>query len=235
MQNQGQNIKSPISNQGATGLYNPQPAVNQFAQSWNQNAATSPAPVPKAKGGLAHFADGGMAMATPTPTASYYSFGAPTFHNFGEAGAYADGGEVLSDIEDLVRQKLFMQSNQKQLNQMQNNAGIQPTQAFANGGSAHPMGEPLFMSEGASVNHYVQGPGTGQSDDIPAMLADGEYVLDAETVAALGDGSNKAGAQVLDQWRQQIRAHKRGGGLASIPPKSLGPDGYMAKVRGGMR
>lgn len=216
----------------------------------NSMVATPPG---MAMGGLAHMNMGGQA-----PSAHYYSFGSPTFHNFGEASAYADGGAV-HDLEELVKERLSEQSKMKpqvpnmadggmmnlppelmhqlQFNKLQRDAGLMETggMGFASGGSTgHPMGEPLFMSEGASVNHYVQGPGTGQSDDIPAMLADGEYVLDAETVAALGDGSNKAGAQVLDQWRQQIRAHKRGGGLASIPPKSLGPDGYMAKVKGGM-
>lgn len=59
----------------------------------------------------------------------------------------------------------------------------------------------------------VSGPGAGRSDDIPAVLSDGEYVIDAETVALLGDGSSKAGAAKLDQMRQQIRKHK-GGALA---------------------
>jgi hypothetical protein len=74
---------------------------------------------------------------------------------------------------------------------------------------------------------YVEGPGDGQSDDIPAMLADGEYVIDAETVAQLGNGSNKAGAKVLDQFRENIRAHKRGAPHDKIPPKSKSPLAYL--------
>lgn len=54
----------------------------------------------------------------------------------------------------------------------------------------------------------VNGPGTGRSDEIPAMLSDGEYVMDAETVALLGDGSSKAGAERLDQFRANVRKHK---------------------------
>jgi hypothetical protein len=54
----------------------------------------------------------------------------------------------------------------------------------------------------------VNGPGTGRSDDIPAVLSDGEYVIDAETVALLGDGSSKAGAKKLDELRVKIRKHK---------------------------
>lgn len=74
---------------------------------------------------------------------------------------------------------------------------------------------------------YVEGPGDGQSDDIPAMLADGEYVIDAETVAQLGNGSNKAGAKVLDKFRQNIRAHKRSAPHDKIPPKAKSPLTYL--------
>ena len=74
---------------------------------------------------------------------------------------------------------------------------------------------------------YVEGAGDGQSDDIPAMLADGEYVIDAETVAQLGNGSNKAGAKVLDEFRKNIRAHKRSAPHDKIPPKAKSALAYL--------
>lgn len=73
----------------------------------------------------------------------------------------------------------------------------------------------------------VSGPGTGQSDDIPAMLSDGEYVIDAATVADLGDGSNEAGAKKLDAMRKRIRAQKRRAPTNKIPPKAKGIGHYM--------
>jgi hypothetical protein len=82
---------------------------------------------------------------------------------------------------------------------------------------------------------YVDGIGDGQSDDIPAMLADGEYVIDSETVSALGNGSNKAGAKVLDQFRHGVRSHKRSAPLDKIPPKAKSPLEYIrmgAKMKG---
>lgn len=63
------------------------------------------------------------------------------------------------------------------------------------------------MAEGGDT-FAVNGPGTGRSDEIPAMLSDGEYVIDAETVALLGDGSSKAGAERLDQFRINVRRDK---------------------------
>lgn len=77
----------------------------------------------------------------------------------------------------------------------------------------------------------VEGPGDGQSDDIPAMLADGEYVIDADVVAALGNGSNKAGSKVLDGFRENIRKHKRSADLDKIPPKAKSPLAYLKGVK----
>lgn len=73
-------------------------------------------------------------------------------------------------------------------------------------------GGPINMNMGGlnQVSRYVRGRGTGRSDEIPAYLSDGEYVIDAETVALLGDGSNKAGANALDDMRKTVRKHKGG-------------------------
>ena len=60
----------------------------------------------------------------------------------------------------------------------------------------------------AKGGRAVEGAGTGRSDSIPAELSDGEYVIDAETVALLGDGSSRAGAKALDELRVNVRKHK---------------------------
>jgi hypothetical protein len=66
------------------------------------------------------------------------------------------------------------------------------------------------MAQGGlnALSRFVRGGGTGRSDEINAKLSDGEYVIDAETVAMLGDGSSKAGAQRLDKMRESVRQHK---------------------------
>jgi hypothetical protein len=75
---------------------------------------------------------------------------------------------------------------------------------------------------GGGDEGLLHGPGTGQSDGIagliegeqgqePVRLADGEFVVPADVVSALGDGSTKAGAQalydMLDRIRQQAYGH----------------------------
>jgi len=40
----------------------------------------------------------------------------------------------------------------------------------------------------------VEGPGTGRSDSIPALLSDGEFVMTAEAVRNAGNGDRDRGA-----------------------------------------
>jgi len=92
------------------------------------------------------------------------------------------------------------------------------------------------LSPIASRIYY--GEGTGRSDDIPAQLSDGEYVMDSETVAMLGDGSIDAGADRLDEMRTNLRKHK-GENLVKgeISSNARSPIEYMAKggVAGGRK
>ena len=101
--------------------------------------------------------------------------------------------------------------------------------ALARGGKARrkPQGALSQMSR------LSMGAGDGRSDSIEARLSDGEYVIDAETVALLGNGSTKAGAAMLDQMRQGIRQQK-GKALAkgNFSPDAKSPLAYM---KGGLK
>jgi hypothetical protein len=52
-------------------------------------------------------------------------------------------------------------------------------------------GTPEFPRKNGAIN----GPGTETSDDIPAMLSDGEFVFTAKAVRGLGKGSRRLGAK----------------------------------------
>ncbi len=41
----------------------------------------------------------------------------------------------------------------------------------------------------------INGPGTGKSDSIPAMLSDGEFMMTAEAVCNAGGGNRRKGAK----------------------------------------
>jgi hypothetical protein len=102
----------------------------------------------------------------------------------------------------------------------------------AEGGSI--MGHnPEFYSEGglsSMENRYVEGEGDGTSDEVPAMLANGEFVIPADIVSKLGNGSNEAGAGVLDQFLVEIRKHAHSNG-EKLPPDSKGPLGYLLDAK----
>lgn len=95
-------------------------------------------------------------------------------------------------------------------------------------GAGDDMDEGEFSTD--SHGNYVEGPGDGQSDDIPARLASGEYVLTAMDVARIGQGSNQAGAKKLDAFRRELA--KSSGQKQFIPP---GQDRHLGGLIEGNR
>lgn len=75
-------------------------------------------------------------------------------------------------------------------------------------------------TEYAAAGKLLEGAGDGMSDDIPAVirgkgvqraaLADGEFVIPADVVSHLGNGSTKAGAKKLHQMMARIRQARTG-------------------------
>ena len=100
----------------------------------------------------------------------------------------------------------------------------------------HPNydGTPVFRTGGLSGlgGKYVEGKGDGTSDDISAMLANGEYVFSADVVSALGNGSNKAGADKLGEMVEAIRARARSSAPDKLPPDAKSPLEYLKSPKG---
>jgi hypothetical protein len=79
---------------------------------------------------------------------------------------------------------------------------------------------------------YLDGPGDGMSDSIkatiegkqPARLADGEFVVPADVVSHLGNGSTKAGAQRLYSMMDKVRKARTG---TTKQGKQIKPEKYM--------
>jgi hypothetical protein len=65
-------------------------------------------------------------------------------------------------------------------------AYVAPSMAAADGGG-------IDTSKFPRRNGRISGPGTETSDDIPAMLSDGEFVMTAKAVRGAGNGSREAG------------------------------------------
>jgi hypothetical protein len=68
------------------------------------------------------------------------------------------------------------------------------------------QGAPYYVpigtsATGGTIDHFprqngsISGPGTGTSDDIPAMLSDGEFVMTAQAVRGAGNGDRRQGVK----------------------------------------
>ena len=82
-------------------------------------------------------------------------------------------------------------------------ADPQKYRVFYSGGPYNLGGKPYGAAAGGSTDDFprrdgaIAGPGTGTSDDIPAMLSDGEFVMTANAVRGAGNGDRKQGVRKM--------------------------------------
>jgi hypothetical protein len=101
--------------------------------------------------------------------------------------------------------------------------GMDPTQnvninKVSASSDAYAMGGLTAFARGGLPPRYLQGDGDGMSDSIKAnidgkqeaRLADGEFVIPADVVAHLGNGSSNAGAKRLHSMMNRIRQARTG-------------------------
>ena len=90
-----------------------------------------------------------------------------------------------------------------------------PAKGMAAGGIA---GYSLGGYADGGIPHLLKGPGDGMSDSIPATigskqparLATGEFVVPADVVSHLGNGSTDAGAKHLYAMMDKVRTARTG-------------------------
>ena len=88
----------------------------------------------------------------------------------------------------------------------------------AKGGIAHSTDGIASLGSYSDGGQLLKGPGDGMSDHIPATiggkqparLADGEFVIPADVVSHLGNGSTDAGAKHLYKMMDKIRRARTG-------------------------
>jgi hypothetical protein len=90
------------------------------------------------------------------------------------------------------------------------------------------MDETAAMSEG-----QLRGPGDGMDDLIPAtiegeqdvLLSDGEFIVPADVVSGLGNGSSDAGARALEEMMSRVRTSRNGSPEqpAQVPQEEVMP------------
>jgi hypothetical protein len=132
---------------------------------------------------------------------------------------YANGGTIQAG----GLQDLYQTSDNPSMNPTlsRDGYGLGRLQAMADGGVA-----------GYAKGGYLDGAGDGMSDSIPATiegkqparLADGEFVIPADVVSHLGNGSTKAGSKRLYAMLDKVR-HARTGNKKQ--GKQINPNKYM--------
>lgn len=185
---------------------------------------TAGTPYRAAQGGIIALAEGGNttdgfetytnpAMMTPP---QYMQV--PPFAGI-EGYSYAEGGETKRRD---VRRRIDRMDDPYTFAAYQSGRGLYDAalQNFAEGGLSN-------------VPRFLSGGGDGMSDSIPATinnrqparLADGEFVIPADVVSHLGNGSSKAGAKQLYSMMDRVRT-KRTGKKKQAPavnPKKMMP------------
>ena len=105
----------------------------------------------------------------------------------------------------------------------------EPTKGFATGGGIASLGG---YAHGGNPQ-LLDGPGDGMSDSIPASignkqparLAQGEFVVPADVVSHLGNGSTDAGAKHLYTMMNNVRKARTGNPKQG---KQINPAKYLA-------
>lgn len=118
-----------------------------------------------------------------TPQTYSYQSLVPTPGDFGRTAVSSPGTVVPTGITALPTARALVQEY--------NRSGMYgvPEIYRARKGSS-PKGVTHFPRKTGPIN----GPGTGTSDSIPAMLSDGEFVFTAKAVRNMGNGSRRKGA-----------------------------------------
>jgi hypothetical protein len=151
-----------------------------------------------ASGGIAAYAEGGMPMKKMS---------------LGE-GIYRDTDD---DTASLGAYDAAMKRLEKQYAAANLKASAMPKSGIARLGQMKAMASGGLGSY-SDGGRMLKGPGDGMSDDIPAMigkkqparLADGEFVVPADVVSHLGNGSTDAGARKLYSMMDKIRTARTG-------------------------
>jgi hypothetical protein len=142
----------------------------------------------------------------------------------GYIDGYAEGGTIATGgIRDLYGTP----DNQTQAPLSTDGYGL---------GRLNQLGNQQSLSQAQTLGYaeggYLSGGGDGMSDSIPATiegkqparLADGEFVVPADVVSHIGNGSSKAGSKrlyaMLDKVRQARTGHTKQG-------KEINPNKYM--------
>jgi hypothetical protein len=145
------------------------------------------------------------------------------FYAANPIAAPAGAGALASALGDTKRDKEEEEEYSSQLDRFTYSPDTYTPYRAASGGLMDTAVARRLMS-GGQLGSYsdggqaLQGPGDGMSDSIPgviggaqpARLADGEFVVPADVVSGIGNGSTDAGSRQLYAMMDKIREARTG-------------------------
>jgi hypothetical protein len=164
----------------------------------------------------------------PTPPNPYYQ---PRMYNYAGGGPVeqmsnanamgANTGYPMADVNKATYSTPYQTPISQNVVTGAADTGVNPMTGemnFAMGGVAFAQGGQSNLGSYSDGGRMLKGPGDGMSDSIPAKigakqparLADGEFVVPADVVSHLGNGSTDAGAKQLYSMMDRIRAQRTG-------------------------
>lgn len=166
---------------------------------------------------------------TPYQPRMYYA-GGGTVEQMSNANAIGTNtGYPMADISKGAYATPYQQPISRNVLTGVTDTGVNPMtgeMSFAGGGIANLGG----YSDGGRM---LKGPGDGMSDNIPATiagkqparLANEEFVIPADVVSHLGNGSSDAGAKALYKMMDRVRQARTG---KKAQGKQINPEKYLA-------
>ena len=167
---------------------------------------------------------------------------------FDEAGSVLASPAEFYDVETAIGQKLADQVADREALTKSANYETRPYGGFQAFGGINPYTGIATAAQGGKVKKYNIGGGIkqlaggryldgmtdGMADRVPASiegtqpaaLSDGEFVIPADVVSGLGNGSSNAGAKVLDDMMTKVRKERTGNPQQG---KEINPQRVMAK------
>jgi hypothetical protein len=211
-----------------------------------QNATNTPTPtslmeptdaITNPYTGAMKFATGGRTPTTPTQdTQQNTSLNLPTVKEYITAAATPAGLKQVSILAQNGDYNAQFALNHLQGSPVQGiDAASQmpaPVQAAQGGIMGYASGGASNLGSYSDGGRMLKGPGDGMSDSIPAKigrhqparLADGEFVVPADVVSHLGNGSTDAGAKHLYTMMDKVRKARTG---RKAQGKQIKPEKYL--------
>jgi hypothetical protein len=182
-----------------------QPGQDTSERMWFQPEYTALEPYKAAGGGLMAIADMAASQGGPVEQMSFEN---ATGQNTGYPQAYMHSSPYATPWQTPVSENVVGGVSDVGVDRMSGEM------TFAAGGGISTLGG---YAAGGNPR-LLKGPGDGMSDNIPAVignkqparLADGEFVVPADVVSHLGNGSTDAGAKQLYKMMDRIRQQRTG-------------------------